>query len=215
MKTPIKTILIHGGWNGHQPTESARLFSDTLSQQGCEVTAYDRLDVLDDLESLQSADLIIPMWTMGTPTSEQISNLVKAVKAGTGLGGFHGGMGDAFRGQIDYEWMVGGHFVGHPHVGPYTVDVQQPQNPIVSMLPQSFEYNSEQYYMLIDPVIEVLADTAYTFEGKTCRMPVIWTKSCGQGRVFYSALGHQMHEFESYTKVFEMTIKGILWAARS
>ena len=28
---------------------------------------------------------------------------------------------DAFRGNVEYQWMVGGQFVGHPHVGKYTV----------------------------------------------------------------------------------------------
>jgi scyllo-inositol 2-dehydrogenase (NADP+) len=46
---------------------------------------------------------------------------VGAVHSGVGLGGMHGGMGDGFRGHLDYEWMTAGHFVGHPCVGDYTV----------------------------------------------------------------------------------------------
>jgi hypothetical protein len=50
---------------------------------------------------------------MGQLSREQSAGLQQAVRAGTGLAGIHGGMGDAFRGNLEYEWMVGGHFVGH------------------------------------------------------------------------------------------------------
>jgi uncharacterized protein len=45
-------------------------------------------------------------------------------------------------------------------------------------------------------------------------MPVIWTRSLGAGRVFYSALGHQAQEFTDFPHVKDMTVKGLLWAMR-
>ena len=65
--------------------------------------------------------------------------------------------------------------------------------------------------MLINPAIRVLADTAVDFDGST--QPVVWTKSHGHGRVFYSALGHVAQEFKDYPDVLAMTIRGLLWAA--
>ena len=212
--TSKKAILIQGGWEGHNPQQFAEAYRDALVKRGYSVDVFDSLDILDDAERLQAADLISPMWTMGQPSETQIKNLCEAVHAGTGLGGIHGGMGDAFRGCTDYEWMVGGHFVGHPHVAPYDIVVTEPGNAIVSDLPPTFSYDSEQYYMLIDPVIDVLAETQYTYEGRTCTMPVVWTKNWGKGRVFYSALGHSMTEFETHPNVFEMSLRGIEWATR-
>jgi hypothetical protein len=111
--------------------------------------------------------------------------------------------------------MVGGHFVGHPHVGDYTVRVTSPGDSIMQGLPTEFSYKSEQYYMLMDPGVRVLADADYTFEERTCSMPVVWTKHWGKGRIFYSALGHDPAEFDSYPQVFQMSLNGILWAANA
>jgi hypothetical protein len=45
-------------------------------------------------------------------------------------------------------------------------------------------------------------------------MPVVWTKTWGKGRVFYSALGHDPSEFDAYPEVFAMALRGLQWAAR-
>ena len=77
------------------------------------VDISDTLDSLLDRERSMRADLIIPDWTVGTITKEQLTSLLDAVSNGTGLAGMHGGMGDAFRCEIDYQLMVGGQFVAH------------------------------------------------------------------------------------------------------
>lgn len=210
----IKALIIQGGWEGHEPATVAQFFADKLEAEGFEVTVADTLDALDDAEALKAYDLISPCWTMGQLSPEQSKNLSAAVQAGVGLGGSHGGMGDAFRGDLDYEWMVGGHFVGHPHVGEYTVAVKAPKHTITQCLPESFNYDSEQYYMMMDPGVTVLAETLYRHEGKQVTMPVIWTKQWGKGRVFYSALGHKAQEFTDYPAVAQMTINGLKWATR-
>ena len=208
-------LIIYGGWEGHEPLRMAEIFQSALEVDGFKVEAADTLAALDDREKLQQLDLILPCWTMDKLSDKQKGNLLEAVSSGVGLGGFHGGMGDAFRGCTEYEWMVGGHFVGHPHVGEYTVCKTSTSHPITDGLPESFEYNSEQYYMLVDPGITVLADTVYTYEGRECTMPVVWIKHWGKGRVFYSALGHQAKEFSDCPHVMEMTLRGLEWAARA
>lgn len=207
-------LIVYGGWDGHEPKKCAEIFARELETHGVKVTLSDSLDALNDAGKVAGYDLITPIWTMGQINKEQSANLLNAVKAGSGFGGFHGGMGDAFRGNIDYEWAVGGIFVGHPHIGDYTVRLTANQHEITAGLPLEFAYNSEQYYMLVDPGIEVLADTLYDHDGRRAVMPVIWTRSLGQGRVFYSALGHQAKEFTDFPHVKEMTVKGMLWAMR-
>ena len=157
--------------------------------------------------------LIVPCWTMGALSLPQSQGLQAAVKAGVGLGGIHGGMGDAFRGNLDYEWMVGGHFVGHPYVGEYLVRVTDPASPITQALPEAFPYRSEQYYLLTDPGIHVLADTVYRHEEQEVVMPVAWTKRWGRGRVFYSALGHATAEFNEFPVALTLMVRGLRWAA--
>jgi type 1 glutamine amidotransferase len=207
-----KALFLSGGWDGHQPDNIVRLFADELARHGMEPEIVKTLELLADTERLMQFTLIFPCWTMGRLTDDQERGLSGAVRAGVGLAGVHGGMGDAFRGRLDYEWMVGGHFVGHPHVGDYTVRITK-EHPITAGLPASFAYKSEQYYMMMDPAVEVLADTAYTHEGQTITMPVAWTKNWGAGRVFYSALGHHPDEFTTCPEARQLTVQGCLWAA--
>ncbi|MFA6960436.1 MAG: ThuA domain-containing protein [Opitutaceae bacterium] len=209
-----RVLFVSGGWDGHKPHEIVEIFRSALAVHGFESEVEVSLDVLADAEWLKTFAVIFPCWTMGTLTKEQSQGLQDAVRSGVGLAGIHGGMGDAFRGNLDYEWMTGGHFVGHPHVGDYTVNVCAVSNPIVTDMTGTFAYRSEQYYLMVDPAIEVLADTSYVYEGRACTMPVAWVKTWGEGRVFYSALGHAPEEFTTYPVAKELTVRGVLWAAR-
>ena len=211
-----KALIIWGGWDGHEPEVTAKKFAAALADKDFEVRLETSLTVLEDHEALKALDLIIPVYSMGSITKEQCEGLKAAVESGVGLAGTHGGMVDAFRGNIAYEWIAGGVFVGHPHIGEYTVTLNEKgkSNELTKALPASFSYNSEQYYMLVDPANEVLAETTYEHDGKTCAMPVIWIRKAGKGKVFFSALGHVPAEFDAYPHVFDMTIRGMVWAAK-
>ena len=208
-----KILFVSGGWPGHQPEKIVQYFANQLDARGVGSEIVTSLDILADEARLKSFDVISPCWTMGSLTNEQGSGLLAAVRAGCGLAGIHGGMGDAFRGNLDYEWMTGGHFVGHPYTGDYTVRVKDFASPITQGVPQVFPYHSEQYYMMIDPAVHLLADTEYVFEGRSCTMPVAWVRMWGAGRVFYSALGHAPEEFEKFPAAGLLAVQGMLWAA--
>jgi hypothetical protein len=213
-----RALIFFGGWPGHQPREGAGFFAERLAKRGFSVELRDSLGCLADAAFLEGFDLITPLWTMGGITEQQERNLVQAVRSGIGLGGFHGGMGDAFRGSIGYQWMVGGQFVSHPDdIKDYVVNIARPADPIVAGL-GDFAVRSEQYYMLVDPLNEVLATSV--FSSKTAPwidgvvVPVVWKKRHGLGRVFYSALGHEVHEFLDVPEQLELTLRGLAWAAR-
>ncbi|QYM80382.1 ThuA domain-containing protein [Horticoccus luteus] len=214
-----KALIFQGGWDGHQPRQCADLFATKLTERGFAVEVADSLTVLNDAERLRELSLIVPLWTCGTLTAEQETNLVAAVeKGGVGLGGFHGGMGDAFRGAISYQWMVGGQFLAHPdNVKDYTINIVRPDDPITRGIPD-FKVRSEQYYMLVDPRNEVLATTTHQSVSATWTngvvMPFVWKKPHGAGRVFYAAMGHQLAEFHDHPEQLEITLRGMVWAAR-
>jgi len=208
-------LIVWGGWDGHTPRETAEVLGERLKENGFSVRIENSLAPLEDVEALKTLDLIVPVWTCGQMSDPQWNGLNQAVhEAGVGLGGVHGGMGDAFRGRVEYYWMVGGQFLGHPYVGEYAVNLSSVKSPITEGLPKSFEYSSEQYYMGVDPMNNVLAYTPYTFEDQKCKMPVVWTKTWGKGKVFYSALGHVAEEFKKYPDVLAMTTRGLIWAAK-
>jgi len=213
-----QALIFYGGWDGHQPGECASFFGQRLMERGFSVQLRDSLACLDDRAALGEFDLIMPLWTMGAITADQERNLTGAVREGAGLGGFHGGMGDAFRGALEYQWMVGGQFVSHPdNIKDYTVRIARTDDPIVAGL-ADFDVRSEQYYMLVDPMNVVLATTVFRstsapwIDGAV--VPVAWRKHHGAGRVFYSALGHQVAEFTAVPEQLQLTIRGLCWAAR-
>jgi type 1 glutamine amidotransferase len=211
-------LIVWGGWEGHEPKRCAELFASQLQARGFTVDVSDRLAAFDDPDRLRTLALIVPLWTMGVIEKPQVENLVAAVKGGVGLAGFHGGMGDSFRGSIDYQWMVGGQFVAHPDgIKEHVVHVVRPDDPIMAGI-ADFTVTSEQYYMLVDPRNEVLATTAHRSVSAPWTngvvMPYVWKKRHGEGRVFFSALGHQAHEFTDVPEQLEITLRGMAWAAR-
>src|SRR5262249_7938524 len=107
-------LIVWGGWQGHQPESSARLFAGILREAGYQVELSDTLDAYLNAEKLQSFSLIVPTWTMGTIKPEQERGLLDAVRSGVGVAGWHGTMGDSFRNNTEYQFMVGGQWVAHP-----------------------------------------------------------------------------------------------------
>jgi type 1 glutamine amidotransferase len=212
-----KVLIVWGGWSGHEPKPCADLFAPILQGLGFEVEVSDTLDAYLDRDKMQGLSLIVPIWTMGTISREQEKGLLDAVMSGVGIAGWHGGMGDSFRNNPTYQWMVGGQWVAHPDdIIEYEVNLINHTDPITQGL-ADFKVKSEQYYLHVDPSNEVLATT--TFQTKSapwvngCVMPVVWKRRWGQGRVFYSSLGHVASDFD-VPEVLEIQKRGMLWASR-
>ena len=211
-------LVVRGGWDGHEPMQCTDRFIPWLREEGYEVTVSDSMDAYLDAGKMAAYSVIIPCWTMGKITGEQSEGLRAAVKGGVGLAGWHGGMCDAFREDTEYQWMTGGQWVAHPGGGvKYTVNIVNHDDPITAGL-SDFQMDSEQYYMHTDPSNEVLATTTFSGEHgapwiEGCVMPVVWKRMYGQGRVFYTSLGHVAKDFD-VLECFEMTKRGILWASR-
>ncbi len=126
-------------------------------------------------------------------------------------------MGDSFRHDSDYQFMVGGQWVAHPdNITEFTVNITSHTDPITKGL-EDFKMVSEQYYMHVDPSNKVLAKT--TFHPKSapwidgCVMPVVWKRVYNQGKVFYSSLGHTAKDFD-VPQAREIQRRGMLWAAK-
>ncbi len=214
-----KALMVWGGWDGHEPKLCADLFAPFLKEKGYEVEASDSLDAYLNHEKMAALDLIVPVWTMGTISKEQETGLLTAVKNGTGIAGWHGGMGDSFRNSVDYQFMVGGQWVAHPGgIVPYRVNILDHEDDVTRGL-KDFDMMSEQYYMHTDPSNKVLAAT--TFSGghgdadwiKGTVMPVAWKRRWGKGRVFYSSVGHVAKDFD-VPEARILVQRGMLWAAR-
>ncbi len=212
-----KALIVWGGWDGHEPEQCAHIIHDILLGEGFGVDLANSTSAFAD-PGLPGFDLIIPIFTMSKIEPPELENLCAAVRNGTGLAGYHGGMGDAFRDAVEYQFMCGGQWVAHPgNIIDYRVNITAKDDPVMAGI-SDFDYRSEQYYMHVDPANEVLATTTFTgdhaFWIDGVVMPVVWKKKYGKGRVFYSSLGHQAREFE-VPQMRTIISRGMLWAARA
>ena len=213
-----KAWIVQGGWDGHEPKLTSKRFAGLLEKNGYEATIFDSLDCLGDLEALMQVDLLA-CWTMGEIKREYTVNVAKAVGAGMGLAGCHGGMCDAFRQDTEWQFITGGQWVSHPGGDgvEYMVNICKGSSPIVEGL-EDFPVCSEHYYLHVDPAIEVLATTRfpsvtyYHISNKPVDMPVAWTKFWGNGRVFYTSLGHHDDVFDKSPTAQVLMERGMLWA---
>jgi len=211
-----RALIVWGGWHGHEPEKCAEIIKGWLTEDGFAVETATETSAFGE-PAIRDFDLVVPIYTMSKIEKADAVNLAAAVESGVGLAGHHGGMADAFRECVEYQFVVGGQWVAHPgNIIDYRVDIVKPDDPIVAGI-ESFPYRSEQYYMHVDPSNEVLATTTFSgehawwIEGVT--MPVAWKRRHGKGRVFYSSLGHVAAEFE-VPQMATILRRGMNWAAR-
>ncbi|MDD5602453.1 MAG: ThuA domain-containing protein [Eubacteriales bacterium] len=214
-----KALIVKGGWAGHEPDQVTVIFDRELKSLGFDVEISTTLDSFLDKEKMKALDLIVPVWTMGEITKEQAAGAADAVREGTGMAGCHGGMCDAFRQNTTWQFVTGGQWVAHPGNNgiEYVVNIKPGSSPIIEGI-NDFKVVSEQYYLHIDPAINVLATTPfpvapgpYDTNGHL-DMPVAWTKFWGKGRVFYNSLGHHADVFDIEPALLIMK-RGFAWAA--
>ena len=223
-------IYVYGGMKGHSPKESVNLFVLILEKEGASVKVFDNFSVYEDEKLMNEADLIIQIFTDAFTSdpkmnNEQFKGLQNALINGTGFAGWHGGLGDSSPNPL-YHFIVGGDFVSHPgelkemKTAEYEVKIYDSEDYITNGI-SDFKINgSEQYYMMIDPNVKVLAVSEFKLNNwptnenkiKGSFMPVIWKKNYGKGRVFYSSIGHYLREFE-IPEVLTMQMRGFRWAS--
>ena len=113
--------------------------------------------------------------------------------------------------------MVGGQWVAHPGGKvEYDVIIKDKKDPVTRGM-KKFRMNSEQYYLHVDPAVKVLATTIFRLRDDApwiegVEMPVVWKKTFGKGRVFYSSLCHDAADFD-VPEAMEIMKRGIVWAA--
>lgn len=230
--TTRTALVVRGGWEGHQPVETTELFLPFLREHGFTVRVEDSPEVYADAAFMAGVDLIVPCVSMGTIDPEQLEGLRAAVEAGTGMVGWHGGIVDSYRESTDYLILVGGQFAAHPARHPtepartdnsfdvvHTVEFlpEAADHPITAGL-EAFELCTEQYWVLTDDYVDVLATTTQAVrEGdpwqREVTSPAVWTRQWGKGRIVVCTPGHDVDVVQHPT-VRTIIERGMLWAAQ-
>lgn len=211
-------LLVYGGWPGHQPEAFGAKMAAWFKKHNAKVTQAQETAVYADEKLMNSIDLIVQHITMSSIAEKEAKGLLQAVSRGVGFAGCHGGIGDSFRENTEYQYMVGGQFVKHPGGQiEHKVHFVDLEDPTVKGL-ADFKIKTEQYYMHLDPNVNVLATTQFTNKYDDwiggAVIPVSWKKYYGTGRVFYSSLGHTPEVFD-HTTFWTHFTRGIYWASES
>ena len=228
-----KALVVRGGWEGHRPVEATDMFIPFLERHGFEVRVEGSPEVYADADAMAATDLVLQCVTMSEISAEQVAGLRAAVEAGTGLTGWHGGIVDSYRASSDYLQLVGGQFATHPgkepceRVGgeednflPHTVNLTAlgREHPITAGI-EDFDLVTEQYWVLHDDLIDVLATTTHPTRPwhpwhRPITSPAIWTRQWGAGRIVVTTPGHSLDVLE-HPSVRTVIERGILWASRT
>jgi type 1 glutamine amidotransferase len=225
-------LIVRGGWDGHQPVETTDSFIPFLESNDFGVRVEESPAIYTDDGLMATVDLVVQVNTMSTITKDEFAGLQKAVLAGAGMAGWHGGIADSYRDNADYLHMIGGQFAHHAgkdpaeRIGeqsdnyiPYTVRFTDlgKSHPVTAGI-ADFELVSEQYWVLSDEYNDVLATTTQAVRpwdawNRPVTAPAIWTRQWGKGRIFVSAPGHRLEVIDT-PPVREIIQRGMLWAAR-
>lgn len=227
-------LIVRGGWHGHDPVGTSEIFIPELERLGYRVDVLDVFttpEVYADREAMARYDLVVQCITGGEITGPELEGLRRAVAAGTGLAGWHGGLLGAFDATPAYLQLIGMRFAAHPHAPEdrdragapaYRAYAVRPtaagaSHPITREMGE-LAVRTEQYWVLDDGLCDPLASTVIEpLEGDEwaapVEMPVAWTRRWGAGRMFGTTLGHTRAILEQ-PEVKAMVVRGLDWAAR-
>jgi type 1 glutamine amidotransferase len=226
-------LVVRGGWEGHAPVAATNLFIPYLQQHGFRVHIAETPEVYADGAMMATIDLVMQCFTQGKISPTALVGLHTAIRAGTGFAGWHGGIADSYRQSSDYLHLIGGQFACHPakHPSdwipgsatnafvPYTINLLPvaATHPITAGI-TDFDLVTEQYWVLWDQYIDVLATTTQKVRDwdpwqRPVTSPAIWTRQWGQGRIFVATPGHSIDVLEN-NNVRTIIERGLLWASR-
>lgn len=157
-----RALVVWSGPDFHDPEQGAEVVRTLLAEESFDVVVTSDLMALVEPD-VGKMDLVVPVVTGGEMDDEKMRTFVAAIKAGTGVAGYHG-LATAFRLNYRFHDVTGSYWVSHPgDITSYRVDVTKPDDPIMAGI-ESFDHHSEQYYFLVDPSVEVLASTTFSGE---------------------------------------------------
>jgi uncharacterized protein len=148
--------------------------------------------------------------------------LLDFVRTGRGFIGVHSAT-DTFYTWPDYLDLIGGYFNGHPWHQSVTIEVVGPGDPLVAFLGNPLKFDDEIYqisdfdYRRSHVLLRLDQSSVDLSRPGVHRRfygwPLAWTRSYGQGRVFYTALEHEASVWQD-TRYQRILTNAILWSMR-
>jgi type 1 glutamine amidotransferase len=224
---PKVKVLILTGVNNHKWAATTPVLREILEQTGRFEVRVNEEGRGNGPETFAPYDVLLLNYNAPPSAwwdSRAREAMLDFVRNGKGLVSYHAS-NNAFSGWDEFDKLVGGTWhatAGHAPYHTYTVKIVDAEDPITQGMPPSFAETDELYHGLsMQPNIHILA-TAYDDpnncgkNGKGCGTgkdePLIWTLKYGSGRVFQTALGHDVNSLQG--PGFRLTlVRGTEWAA--
>lgn len=205
-KQPLRVLFLGGSSGSHQPRAMFERFSPAAAPAGLELVYTEETDAALTDESLARYDLLAIFKDDGELSAAAERALVRFVETGHGLVAIHCAS-HAFRNSQAYTRLVGGRFQRHGHESfrPTIIDAQHPAMSGVA----GFTTRDETYVhneLADDNRVLMVRAEAGGYE------PYTWVRTAGQGRVYYTALGHDELTWRQ-PDFHRLLIRAIDWAA--
>jgi type 1 glutamine amidotransferase len=215
--------LTHSAGYRHEAIPVSRTILTRISQSSglFDVTATEDVSQLST-ENLARYAAVMFYTTGELPMSAaQKGALLDFVRSGRGFIGVHSAT-DTFYEWADYGALIGGYFDGHPWHQSVRINVSEPSDALVAFLEPSFEIKDEIYQ--IRDFDEQGSRVLLRLDGKSVDLsregvhqrsygwPLAWTRSYGQGRVLYTALGHEEAVWRD-TRYQRLLLNAIRWSS--
>src|SRR5262249_42609241 len=154
-------------------------------------------------------------------SDQQKADLLAFVRGGKGFGGVHSAT-DTLYTWPEYGEMIGAYFNGHPWAQEVGIRVEDRDHPVTAGLGDSFRiadeiyqfrsFSRERTHVLLSLDTTSVDLTKEGVDRADGDFPLAWIREYGDGRVFYTALGHPESTWldERFQKLL---LNAILWLA--
>lgn len=199
-------LLQLGGPEYHNSPEHQKALISLLEPR-CNLVVSNDCEIMSD-SGLAPFDVIVNYTTFLEPTPKQASALLSAIFRGRGFVGIHGATATYWN-TPEYLKMIGGTFIVHDALKVFKVQFSSvrcvEQHPITQGI-DDFDIEDELYIVEGD-------QTQWHIIARAEGHPILYTRSYGNGRVHYNALGHDTRAL-LHPSFQALVLRGIEWAAR-
>ncbi|TAE47117.1 MAG: ThuA domain-containing protein [Bacteroidetes bacterium] len=222
-----KAILVFSKTNGyrHASIETALpVIRQMAEDRGWAIVQTENAGVFNDAY-LARFDVLVFVSTTGELfTPEQKEAFKRYMENGGGWVGMHAAS-DTEHPWDWYETLVGAEFKHHtlfPQLPEGELVVEDREHPTTFFLPERWRRADEWYSFTSNPRNRPGVHVLYSLDESVTDMgspggmgdhPIAWTNEVGQGRVFYTAIGHTEETFTD-PMCLQHLAAGITWAGR-